>query len=63
MGDDAESSVLDRDCRSHEVPNLYVPDASCFPSSGGYNPTLTIFANADRAATRYLERRKRLDEV
>jgi choline dehydrogenase-like flavoprotein len=63
MGDDAESSVLDRDCRSHEVPNLYVPDASCFPSSGGYNPTLTIFANADRAAMRYLERRKRLEEV
>ena len=59
MGNDPERSVVDRDCRSHEVPNLYVPDGSCFPTSSGYNPTLTIFANADRAVTRYLERRKR----
>jgi choline dehydrogenase-like flavoprotein len=54
--------VVDRDCRSHEVPNLYVPDGSCFPTSGGYNPTLTIFANADRTAARFLDRRRRLDE-
>ncbi|MBW2426551.1 MAG: GMC family oxidoreductase [Deltaproteobacteria bacterium] len=62
MGDDPAHSVVDRDCRSHEVPNLYVPDGSCFPTSGGYNPTLTIFANADRTAARFLERRRRLDE-
>lgn len=63
MGNDSETSVLDRDCRSHEVPNLYVPDASCFPSSGGYNPTLTIFANALRASTSYLVRRMRGEDV
>ena len=63
MGDDPERSVVDRDCRSHEIPNLWIPDGSCFPTSGGYNPTLTIFANADRAATRFLERRKRLEAV
>jgi len=59
MGTDPARSVVDRDCRSHEVPNLYVPDGSCFPTSAGYNPTLTIFANADRAVTRFLEGRKR----
>ena len=59
MGEDPSSSVVDRDCRSHEVPNLYVPDGSCFPTSGGYNPTLTIFANADRAAWRFLVRHRR----
>lgn len=63
MGSDPERSVVDADCRSHEVPNLYVPDASCFPSSGGYNPTLTIFANADRAATRFLARMKQGTEI
>ncbi len=56
MGDDPEKSVVDRDGRCHEVPNLYIPDGSCFPSAGGYNPTLTIFANAERMATRFLER-------
>lgn len=56
MGDDPEKSVVDRDGRAHDVPNLYVPDGSCFPSAGGYNPTLTIFANAERMAARFLER-------
>ncbi len=63
MGNDPATSVLNRDCRSHEVPNLYVPDASCFPSSAGYNPTLTIFANALRASTAYLVRRMRIDGI
>jgi choline dehydrogenase-like flavoprotein len=61
MGNDPASSVVDRDCRSHEVPNLYIPDGSCFPTSSGYNPTLTIFANADRAATNFLTRLQRKD--
>ncbi len=56
MGSDPEKSVVDRDGRSHDVPNLYVPDGSCFPSAGGYNPTLTIFANAERMAARFVER-------
>jgi choline dehydrogenase-like flavoprotein len=61
MGDDASTSVVDKWCRSHEVSNLYVPDGGCFPSSGGYNPTLTIFANAARAADHFLISIKRKD--
>jgi len=50
MGADPSSSVLDRFCRAHEVPNLFVVDGSCFPTSGGVPPTLTITANAFRVA-------------
>jgi choline dehydrogenase-like flavoprotein len=50
FGDDPATSVLDRDNRAHGVDNLYVVDASFFPSSGGTNPSLTIAANALRAA-------------
>ena len=50
MGDDPASSVVDRAGRSHDVENLYVADASVFPSSGASNPTLTIAANAFRVA-------------
>lgn len=56
FGDDPRESVLDRDCRMHEVDNVYVTDASCFPSSGAVNPTLTIIANALRVGDRLLER-------
>jgi choline dehydrogenase-like flavoprotein len=56
FGDDPGASVLDRDCRMHEVANVYVADASFFPSSGAVNPTLTILANALRVADRILER-------
>ncbi len=52
MGADPATSVLDAHCRAHEVQNLYVADASCFPSSGATNPTLTIVANAFRVAER-----------
>lgn len=50
FGDDPASSVLDRNNRAHDVANLYVVDASFFPSSGGTNPSLTIAANALRVA-------------
>jgi choline dehydrogenase-like flavoprotein len=50
FGDDPATSVLDRNNRAHDVSNLYVVDASFFPSSGGINPTLTIAANALRVA-------------
>lgn len=50
FGDDPGASVLNRDNRSHDVDNLYVVDASFFPSSGGTNPSLTIAANALRVA-------------
>ncbi|HVU02558.1 MAG TPA: GMC family oxidoreductase [Polyangiaceae bacterium] len=48
FGDDPSASVLDRDNRAHDLDNLYVVDASFFPSSGAINPSLTIAANALR---------------
>ena len=50
MGDDPRTSVVDKFCRSHDVPNLYVVDASVFPSSSEKNPTHTIMALASRTA-------------
>jgi choline dehydrogenase-like flavoprotein len=49
-GTDPSRSVLDPDCRSHDVTNLYVVDSSFFPSSAALNPALTIAANALRVA-------------
>jgi choline dehydrogenase-like flavoprotein len=51
FGTDPKSSVLDPQNRAHEVDNLYVVDASFFPSSTGINPSLTIAANALRVAS------------
>ncbi len=56
FGDDPKSSVLDRNCRAHEVDNLYVVDASFFPSSGAVNPALTIIANALRVGDHLRQR-------
>ena len=50
FGTDPATSVLNLDCRAHEVDNLYLADASFFPSIGAVNPTLTIIANALRVA-------------
>lgn len=50
FGDDRRTSALDVHCRAHEVDNLYVVDASVFPSSAAVNPALTIMANALRVA-------------
>jgi choline dehydrogenase-like flavoprotein len=50
FGEDPTTSVLDRNCRTHDVSNLYVVDGSFFPSSTAVNPTLTIIANAIRVA-------------
>jgi choline dehydrogenase-like flavoprotein len=50
FGTDAASSVLDVNCKAHQLDNLYVTDASFFPSIGSVNPTLTIIANALRVA-------------
>ena len=52
MGDDRRSSVVDADCRSWDVPNLFVCDGSVFPTVGGVNPSLTIQAIALRTADR-----------
>ncbi|MGH8113563.1 MAG: GMC family oxidoreductase, partial [Rhodanobacteraceae bacterium] len=56
FGTDPATSVLDLDCKAHELDNLYVTDASFFPSIGAVNPTLTIIANALRVADRIAER-------
>ena len=58
FGNDPASSVLDRDCRAHTVPNLYVVDGSFMPTSGGNPNTLTIMANAYRVADRLARRVK-----
>jgi choline dehydrogenase-like flavoprotein len=50
MGNDPRTSVLDPNCRSHDVDNLWIVDSSCFPSSAALNPALTIAANALRVA-------------
>ena len=59
MGEDPKTSVLDRWCRAHDVKNLWVVDGSCFPTSGGYSPTLTILANAYRVAEYLIAEAKR----
>ena len=56
FGNDPETSALDRNCKAHEVDNLYVVDASFFPSSGAVNPALTIMANALRVGDHLHER-------
>ncbi len=48
MGDDPKSSVVNSDCRAHEIENLYVADTSVFVSSAAVNPALTCIANALR---------------
>ena len=50
FGDDPRNSVLDKTNRTHDIDNLYITDASFFPSSGATNPSLTIAANALRVA-------------
>lgn len=50
MGRDAKSSVVDRNCRSHDHPNLYIAGAGVFPTMGTANPTLTIAALSLRLA-------------
>ena len=52
MGFDADTSVVDRDCRSWDIPNLWICDGSVFPTMGGVNPSLTITAIAMRTAAR-----------
>ncbi|SEP61592.1 Choline dehydrogenase [Faunimonas pinastri] len=52
MGDDPRTSVVNADCRSWDIPNLWVCDGSVFPTVGGVNPSLTIQAIALRTADR-----------
>jgi choline dehydrogenase-like flavoprotein len=50
FGTDPRTSVLDPYCRTHDIGNLFVVDASFFPSSAAVNPALTIAAQALRVA-------------
>jgi len=56
FGTDPATSVLDVNCRAHELDNLYVADTSIFPSIGAVNPALTAMANAIRVGDHLLER-------
>jgi choline dehydrogenase-like flavoprotein len=56
MGTDPATSVLDVNCRAHELDNLYVVDSSFFPSSASVGPALTVIANALRVGEHLLER-------
>lgn len=55
FGNDPATNVLDANCRSHDIHNLYVVDASFMPRSGAVNPSLTIAANALRVADKIAE--------
>ena len=55
MGFDAKTSVVNADCRSWDIPNLWICDGSVFPTTGGVNPSLTIQAIALRTANRIKE--------
>jgi choline dehydrogenase-like flavoprotein len=50
MGGDPRTSVVDASCRIHDVPNVFVADASVHVTNGGFNPVLTIYAGAFRAS-------------
>jgi choline dehydrogenase-like flavoprotein len=56
FGADPATSVLNTDCRAHELDNLYVVDTSFFPSISAVNPALTAMANAVRVGDHLLQR-------
>jgi choline dehydrogenase-like flavoprotein len=59
MGADPRTSVVNADCRAHDVPNLYVVDGSVFPSASEKNPTHTMMALAARCADHIAERMRK----
>jgi choline dehydrogenase-like flavoprotein len=56
FGADPATSVLDVNCKAHELDNLYVVDASFMPSIGAVNPALTVMANALRVGDHLIKR-------
>ena len=56
FGTNPKTSVLDTNCKAHELDNLYVVDTSFFVSIGAVNPSLTAIANAIRVGDHLLER-------
>lgn len=59
FGENPETSVLDVNCKAHEVDNLYVTDGSFMPTGGSVPHTLTIYANSFRVADKIIERLKK----
>jgi choline dehydrogenase-like flavoprotein len=59
FGDNPETSVLDKNCKAHEVDNLYITDGSFMPTGGSVTFTWTIFANSFRVADKMVERLKK----
>jgi choline dehydrogenase-like flavoprotein len=56
FGEDPQTSVLDSNCRTHDLDNLYVVDGSFFPSNASVSPALTIIANALRVGEHLIDR-------
>lgn len=56
MGVDPATSAIDQDNETHEVRNLFVADASVFPTASGVNPMLTVYGFAHRAAAKVAQR-------
>jgi choline dehydrogenase-like flavoprotein len=61
MGQDPQRSVVDRWGRAHDVPNMFIADASIFVTAGSAHPTLTLMALASRTADFMIEAFKRGD--
>jgi len=59
FGDDPKTSVLDKNCKAHEVENLYVTDGSFMPTGGSVTYTWTIYANSFRVAEKIKEHASR----
>ena len=55
FGNDPQSSVLDKNCRLHDVDNLYISDGSFMPTGGSVPYTWTIYANSFRIADKIIE--------
>ncbi len=56
FGSDPATSVLDLNCKAHDLDNLYVVDTSFMPTIGAVNPSLTAIANALRVGDNLRER-------
>ena len=56
MGNDPTSSVVNKECRAHDLDNLYITDSGVFVSSSAVNPALTIVANAMRVSEHIIAR-------
>jgi choline dehydrogenase-like flavoprotein len=60
MGHNPSESVVNADCRAHDIPSLFICDGSVFPTSTGVNPSITIQAIAARTADRIRDIARRM---